>query len=83
MLQLFVSLMLIARATSKQVRLHYSDTGIMKVFSQAMTVLNHAGVCLSYDATWLHMSRLVEQEDYHSQLQQGRWLWVYDNFNMH
>ena len=50
---------------------------------QAMTVLNHAGVCLSYDATLIHMKKMVDKEDYITQVRQGRWLWVYDNFNIH
>ena len=50
---------------------------------QAMTVLNHAGVCLSYDATLIHMKKMVDKEDYITQVRQGRWLWVYDNFKMH
>ena len=76
--------MLIARATSKQVKALWL---LFKIFilmnPQAMSVLNHAGVCLSYDATLIHMKNMVDKEDYMTQVQQGRWLWVYDNFNMH
>ena len=51
--------------------------------SKAMAVLNHAGVCLAYDTTWTYLKKLVDHADYSSQVRQGRWLWVYDNFNMH
>ena len=57
--------------------------GFYTMHDQAMTVLNHAGVCLSYDATLIHMKKMVDKEDYITQVRQGWWLWVYDNFNMH
>ena len=51
--------------------------------TQAMAVLNHAGISLSYDMTWIYLKKLIEQANYTGQVKQGRWLWVYDNFNMH
>ena len=48
-----------------------------------MAVLNHAGVCLSYAATWNYLEQLIECIDYMGQLRQGHWLWIYDNFNIH
>ena len=54
--------------------------GFYTMHDQAMTVLNHAGVCLSYDSTLIHM-KMVDKEDYITQVRQGRWMWVYDNFN--
>ena len=48
-----------------------------------MTVLNHAGMCMSYDMSWVHLKRLTEEAAYMECVKQGRWLWVYDNFNIH
>ena len=78
-----MSIMLIDRSTSKQVGLDFHCI-VVKLFSVlALTVLNHAGIFLSYNATLMYMKRLVDQADYPAQVKQGRWLWVYDNFNMH
>ena len=49
---------------------------------QAMAVLNHAGICLSYEMTWIDLKKLIEEANYTGRVKQGRWLWVYD-FNMH
>ena len=48
---------------------------------QAMRVLNHAGVCLSYDGTWQHLLKLTEKARYPEIVQEGHWIWMYDNLN--
>lgn len=53
------------------------------VKTQAMSVLNHAGICLSYNATWIYLTKLIEEADYMGQLKEGQWLWIYDNLNLH
>ena len=66
-----ISLMLVARATGRQVHVHtrrvyahvytnhsreYMHTNFYIYFTlQAMTLLNHAGVYMSYTATWNHL----------------------------
>ena len=42
-----------------------------------MTLLNHAGVCMSYTAT------LPQQANLLSKIQGGHWIWAYDNLNIH
>lgn len=41
---------------------------------QAMAVLNHVGIFLSYNATWVYLRKLTEEADYMGQVKQGRWL---------
>ena len=53
------------------------------VHIQAITSLNHLGVCLSYRQTWDYLKSLVQQCNFTTQIQQGCWLWVYDNLNIH
>ena len=50
---------------------------------QAMTVLNHAGICLSYMATWDYLRQLTVEAKYLEAIRDGHWLWVYDNLNIH
>lgn len=51
--------------------------------TQAMSVLNHAGISLSYNTTWMYLTKLIAEADYMGQLKQGQWLWIYDNLNLH
>ena len=46
-----------------------------------MGVLNHGGICMSYDATWQHIRQLIQEAGYTSIVKQGYWIWIYDNFN--
>ena len=48
-----------------------------------MTLLNHAGVCMSYTATWDHLLGLPQQANLLSKIQGGHWIWAYDNLNIH
>lgn len=50
---------------------------------QAMTLLNHAGVCMSYSATWEHLLFLTQEANFLSKVQTGHWIWAYDNLNVH
>ena len=79
-LQLMISLMLVARATSRQVHVHtciyihveyahiytnhskeYMHTHRYTVHILHMTLLIHAGICMSYTATWDHLLALTQQ----------------------
>ena len=53
------------------------------ILLQAMTLLNHAGVCMTYTATWDHLLALTQQANLTSNVQSGRWIWAYDNLNIH
>ena len=100
-LQLMISLMLVARATGRQVHVHtcieyahiytnhiksictHIDILYIYFTLQAMTLLNHAGVCMSYTATWDHLLALTQQANLVSKIQSGHWIWAYDNVNIH
>ena len=47
-----------------------------------MRVLNHAGVCMSYEATWQHIQQLIFEAGYADVVKQGSWIWIYDNLNL-
>ena len=83
-LQLMVSLMLVARATGRQVNIQvYTHVHALCipymhvvyvhvcVLLQAMTLLNHAGVCMNYIATWDHLLALTQQANLLSKIQGG------------
>ena len=53
------------------------------MFTQALTVLNHMGVCVSYNSTWNYIRRLTTEAKLTEQIKNGRWIWVYDNVNIH
>ena len=38
----------------------YTCTDVI-ILNQAMTLLNHAGVCMSYKATWEHLLSLTQR----------------------
>ena len=46
-------------------------------------MLNHAGVCLSYTSTWSYFMKLTDDAKYTECVQQGHWIWIYDNLNLH
>ena len=94
-LQLIVSLVLVARATGRQV---YTCTcniicinvqctctcTCTEINLQAMTLLNHVGVySMSYNATWDLLLALTQQANLLSKIQGGHWIWVYDSLNIH
>ena len=64
--QLLLSLMLIARATSKSV----------------ITTLNHIGICLSYSQTIRYVENAARAIDKRRELQRGHWIVAYDNINI-
>ena len=90
-MQLMVSLMLVARGAGRQVymytyirtNMHSNDVKYTIVHFQAMTLLNHAGVCMSYSATWEHLLDLTQQANLLSKIQSGHWILAYDNLNVH
>lgn len=49
---------------------------------QAMTVLNHAGVCASYVNTWKYLRQLSSEAQFLDVVRSGHWMFVYDNLNM-
>ena len=56
---------------------------IVICFSQALSVINHAGVCMSYYSTWEYLRLLTTQAWYTDVVRSGHWMWVYDNINIH
>jgi hypothetical protein len=38
---------------------------------------------MSYKSTWEHLLKLTSDAKYKEQVQEGHWIWVYDNLNMH
>ena len=48
-----------------------------------MTLLIHAGVCMSYTATWDHLLALTQQANLVSEIQSDHWKWAYDKVNIH
>ena len=70
-LQLFLSIMLIARATSNY-----------NTHTQVMTVLNHAGVCVSYTTAWKYLKKLTVESRYLDIVREEHWIWAYDNLNI-
>lgn len=52
-------------------------------FFQALTALSHAGMCMSYTSTWSYLMKLTSDANYVDQVQEGHWIWVYDNLNLH
>ena len=38
---------------------------------------------MSYKTAWASLKHLSEEAHYTEKIKQGRWLWVFDNFNMH
>ena len=50
---------------------------------KVITVLSHAGICLSYTATWKYLLQLTEEAQYAEQVRSSHWLWVLDNVNLH
>ena len=52
-------------------------------FLQAINVLNHAGVCVSYQTAWKYVQQLTTEARYQEAVHSGHWQWVFDNVNMH
>ena len=46
-------------------------------------MLSHAGVCMSCMSTWAYLNKLTMDAKYKEQVQEGHWIWVYDNLNLH
>ena len=46
-----------------------------------MTVLNQAGVCVSYSTAWRYLIQLTSEAMYDRAIRAGKWLWVFDNVN--
>ena len=85
--QLLITFMLIARATSKQVNYlgNYGTDLILStttlLWLQAITALNHAGVCVSYWAAWKYLRTLANEALYLERVHTDHWIWVFDNLN--
>ena len=50
---------------------------------QAITLLNNAGVCVSYQRAWEYLRLLTNEAEYLKVVRTGHWQWVYDNINVH
>ena len=48
---------------------------------QVITVLNHAGVCVSYVTAWKYLKKLTAESRYLEVVREGHWIWAYDNLN--
>lgn len=46
-----------------------------------ITVLNHAGVCVSYTTAWKYLKQLTIESRYLDVVREGHWIWAYDNLN--
>lgn len=53
------------------------------VLVKAITVLNHAGLCVSYTSVWKYLKQLTAEARFLEIVREGHWLWVYDNLNLH
>lgn len=38
---------------------------------------------MSYSSTWTYLLKLTEDAQYAQRVQNGHWMWVYDNLNLH
>ena len=38
---------------------------------------------MSYSSTWDYLMKLTLEAQYTEQVQDGHWIWVYDNLNLH
>ena len=54
---------------------------IVPNYLQVLRVLNHAGICLSYEATWQYLKQLTREANFTDMVKCGHWIWVYDNLN--
>ena len=75
----------INKQTGKKSHYNFICTYILlkyNYFHQAITVLNHAGVCVSYQTAWKYLQQLTTEARYHEIVQSGHWQWVFDNLNM-
>lgn len=46
-------------------------------------MLSHAGVGMSYIATWSYLQKLTQDAEYSKQVMSDHWIWIYDNLNLH
>ena len=44
-------------------------------------MMNHVGVCHSYDATWQCLRHLTAEARFLEIIKQDHWIWIYDNLN--
>ena len=45
---------------------------------QALTVLSHAGICLSYTTSWKYLLQLTAEAQYDHLVRSGFWVWIFD-----
>ena len=50
-------------------------------YLQTISVLNHCGVCVSYNTAWKYLKQLTQEARYLEVVRDGHWQWVYDNLN--
>ena len=55
---------------------------VSSTIHQMFNVLNHAGVCVLYQAAWDYLRQLTAEAGYQVAVTVGHWLWVYDNPNI-
>ena len=48
-----------------------------------IVVLCHTGICMSHTSAWNYLLKLTTDAKYKQKVQEGHWLWVYDNLNLH
>ncbi len=51
------------------------------IIPQALRVLNHMGVCLSYNSTWQHLRSVTDEARFFEVVRHDHWIWVYDSLN--
>ena len=65
---------------------HYMYTctyhSILYHYTQAITVLNHMGVCAPYKNAWKYLKSLTTEARYLEMIRSGHWMWAYDNLNL-
>ena len=52
------------------------------ILRQALTVLGHAGICLSYTTSWKYLLQLTAEARYDHLVRSGFWVWIFDNVNL-
>ena len=74
--------MLIARSTGTCI-LDVRNIIKFTVVLQALGVLNHAGITVSYSTAWRYLNKLISDAKFTDGIHSGRMLWAYDNLNIH
>lgn len=57
--------------------------GMYYCCTQALGILNHMGVSVSYSGAWKYSKLLSTESMYLETVRSGKWLWAYHNLNIH